>query len=199
MADPGWPDVDEPADVSGVGEGTRRLARRAAELDPETALDVGTGTGFIAVHLAARGASCTATDINPAAVRCARRNAVRNGVEIETVRSDLFDTVTGTYDVITFHPPMGRLPHPRLMRLLERVKSLFPRDDSIVDPVAFRLLGRGRRRLIRRFLTGMDDHLAADGDVLVTLHPRELSLLPDRPRSVLDSYHDRRLVRIPAV
>ncbi len=44
------------------------------------ALDVGTGTGVLAIAAAKRGAHALATDIDPAAVRVARANAAINGV-----------------------------------------------------------------------------------------------------------------------
>lgn len=69
-------------------------------------LDYGTGTGFLALCAAQRGAAVVATDINPAAVACARLNAarynlsatidVRLGRELESISSDeRFDVVVG--------------------------------------------------------------------------------------------------------
>ena len=59
---------------------TEELARRAAALLPEggAALDVCTGAGAIAAHLAAEVPSATVigVDIDPRAVGCARRNGV---------------------------------------------------------------------------------------------------------------------------
>lgn len=72
----------------------------------ERVLDMGTGTGIAALHAAKAGASkVTAADINPHAVACARSNAMRNGLKVEVVESDLFAKVNGLYDVITFNPP----------------------------------------------------------------------------------------------
>jgi len=68
-------------------------------------LDMGTGSGIIALHAAKAGARVTAVDINPSAVKCARANAFRNDLKVEVVESDLFEKVTGIYDVITFNPP----------------------------------------------------------------------------------------------
>ena len=38
-------------------------------------LDYGCGTGFLGIHGAQRGASVTCTDVNPAAIECAKANA----------------------------------------------------------------------------------------------------------------------------
>jgi ribosomal protein L11 methyltransferase len=47
---------------------------------PRCALDIGTGTGVLAIALARRGVPVLATDIDPIAVRIARENARANGV-----------------------------------------------------------------------------------------------------------------------
>jgi release factor glutamine methyltransferase len=61
---------------------------------PSTALDLGTGTGCIAIALAVKcpGAKITATDISADALALARENAARNGVaeRIEFLQSDGF-------------------------------------------------------------------------------------------------------------
>ena len=73
-------------------------------------LEMGPGTGLLSVHAAKLGARVTAADINPHAVECTARNAARNGVRMDVVRSDLFEKIQGNYDVIVFNPPY--LPGP---------------------------------------------------------------------------------------
>jgi HemK-related putative methylase len=76
-----------------------------------TVLDLGTGSGIGAVFAARRGAQVTAVDINPDAVRCARINALLNGLEaqIETLQGDLFAPVAGRrFDLALFNPPFYR-------------------------------------------------------------------------------------------
>lgn len=70
-------------------------------------LDLGCGTGLFAIAAAKMGASeVWATDINPAAVDCTRRNANRNGVEIVAKSGDLFAPVEGRmFDLIITNPP----------------------------------------------------------------------------------------------
>jgi release factor glutamine methyltransferase len=68
-------------------------------------LEMGPGTGLLSIHAAKLGARVTAVDINPHAVECTIRNAARNGVRIDVIRSDLFEKVQGNYDVIVFNPP----------------------------------------------------------------------------------------------
>ncbi|HOJ11234.1 MAG TPA: peptide chain release factor N(5)-glutamine methyltransferase [Clostridiales bacterium] len=73
-------------------------------------LDIGTGSGCIAVSLAHYVKNCgiTAVDISEEALNTARLNAVKNGVEdrINFILSDLFNEVAGNlYDVIVSNPP----------------------------------------------------------------------------------------------
>ncbi len=72
------------------------------------ALDLGTGSGIQAIVLAARGYRVTAVDLNGEAVRCARANAVLNGLEsrIEVTEGDLFAPVEDRrFDLVVFNPP----------------------------------------------------------------------------------------------
>ena len=70
-------------------------------------LDMGTGSGIIAILAAQRSSDVVAVDINPKAVEAARANAVGNGVadRINFGVSDVFDAVEGTFDLIVFDPP----------------------------------------------------------------------------------------------
>jgi release factor glutamine methyltransferase len=71
----------------------------------EKFLEIGTGSGIIALHAAKAGARVTAVDINPHAVQCTRRNALKNDLKVNVFVSDLFENVAGLYDLIVFNPP----------------------------------------------------------------------------------------------
>src|SRR5579871_1609506 len=86
----------------------------AAQLSRETiaptdsVLDLGTGSGICAMVAARRSERVVAVDINPAAVRCARLNALLNHLEtrIEVREGDLFAAARGTrFDLVLFNPP----------------------------------------------------------------------------------------------
>jgi release factor glutamine methyltransferase len=71
-------------------------------------LDLCTGSGAIAVAVRKKlpDAVVTASDISPAALETAQRNAETNGVEIEWVLSDLFNGLENRkFDVILSNPP----------------------------------------------------------------------------------------------
>lgn len=69
-------------------------------------LDVGTGSGLLALFAASRGARVTALDINPLAAETARRNAGANGLEIDVLESDLLENLPPqTFNFILVNPP----------------------------------------------------------------------------------------------
>jgi release factor glutamine methyltransferase len=82
---------------------TESLVEKAGAVG--TFLDIGTGSGAIAVALAVRGAQGTATDLSELALDVARENASRHDVEdrITFVRADLF--VEGSFDLVISNPP----------------------------------------------------------------------------------------------
>ncbi|HZT53348.1 MAG TPA: 50S ribosomal protein L11 methyltransferase [Gaiellaceae bacterium] len=81
----------EPGRAFGTGgHATTRLALELLqELEPASLLDVGCGSGVLAVAAAKLGfAPVTAVDLEPAAVEAARENARRNGVAVEVRLAD---------------------------------------------------------------------------------------------------------------
>jgi len=68
-------------------------------------LEIGTGSGLIAINLASSGAEVYATDIDITACRCARANASLNGVNLDVIRADLFNGIRGRFEMILFNPP----------------------------------------------------------------------------------------------
>jgi release factor glutamine methyltransferase len=70
-------------------------------------LDMGTGSGSLAITAAAKASEVLAVDINPDAVEAVLANAQRNGVadRVQARVSDVFSAVEGTFDLIIFNPP----------------------------------------------------------------------------------------------
>ena len=70
-------------------------------------LDMCTGSGCIAVTVAKLGKPelVAASDASEAALLVARKNASENGAEVEFFCGDLFENVTGCYDIIVSNPP----------------------------------------------------------------------------------------------
>jgi release factor glutamine methyltransferase len=85
--------------------------------EDDRVLDMGTGSGVNAIAAATRSADVVAVDVNPVAVDSARQNAELNGLaeRIEASPSDVFDGVSGRFDLIIFDPPF-RWFRPRDLR-----------------------------------------------------------------------------------
>ncbi len=103
-------------DVQVPKAGTLLLARQIPTLAQGSVLDLGTGCGLLAL-LATRSANrVMATDVIEACVRCAWRNALLNGceVQIDVRLGDLFAPVVGeTFDLIMTNPPQMPTPQDR--------------------------------------------------------------------------------------
>ncbi|HXJ20863.1 MAG TPA: HemK2/MTQ2 family protein methyltransferase [Polyangia bacterium] len=100
------PDVFHP----GLFFSSKLLAEVLAHepLEDKRVLEVGTGTGFLALVAARRALQTVGTDINPEAVRALRINALLNRLEdrVEARQGDLFSPVSGErFDLIVFNPP----------------------------------------------------------------------------------------------
>ena len=75
---------------------------------PDDVLDLGTGSGCVAIALAHQrpAAHVTAVDSSAAALRVARENADANGVQVEFVQSRWFDGLAGRrFHLIVSNPP----------------------------------------------------------------------------------------------
>jgi release factor glutamine methyltransferase len=81
-----------------------------ADVEAPSVVDVGTGTGAIALALASKlpAAGVTAIDVSPAALALAAENAAANGLEarVELLEGDLLEPVAGRqFDLVVSNPP----------------------------------------------------------------------------------------------
>jgi len=109
---------------------TESLVNEALSRMPaaRSVLDIGTGSGCIAVALACKlpGASVTAVDISEAALAVSRRNAEKNGVVIEFLQGSLFEPVVGRrFDLMVSNPPY--IPSQDIESLQPEVRDFDPR------------------------------------------------------------------------
>jgi len=105
-------------------------------------LDIGTGTGCVALAIAHNAPLCrvVATDISPLALATASQNAARHGLEdrIDLVAGDLFEAVgaeASPFDVICSNPPYVEQKAwdalPRVIRLHESATALLAGEDGL--------------------------------------------------------------------
>ncbi|MGI8978823.1 MAG: peptide chain release factor N(5)-glutamine methyltransferase [Pirellulaceae bacterium] len=121
------------------------LAVLPSEAHPLVA-DVGTGSGAIAVALARHAASAkiTATDISPAALDVARRNAADHGVSerIEFLETDLLEKVPAKrqLDLVVSNPPYIGLQEEAT--LAPQVRDHEPRLALFAGPNGTEIIAR---------------------------------------------------------
>lgn len=119
-----------------------------------TALDVCTGSGFLAVCAALAGArEATAVDVSRRALLCARLNAALNGVRVRVRRGSLFEPVAGErFDLVVANPPYVPADSDELPR-----RGLARAWDA----------GRDGRLVLDRLLDAAPAHLRPGGILLV--------------------------------
>ena len=101
-------------------------------------LDVGTGSGNIAISLAKRlpNASIQALDISPEALEIAQNNALANGVEVNFIQADIrtVESLGHSFDLVVSNPPYVRLSERAEMRnnvrQFEPPQALFVPDEA---------------------------------------------------------------------
>ena len=90
-------------------EDTFLIAENLKVTKEDVVLDMGTGSGILAILIAKKVKNVVATDINPYAIECARKNAEINCVEdeIEFRKSDLFGSIKKNerFSLILFNSP----------------------------------------------------------------------------------------------
>jgi release factor glutamine methyltransferase len=106
-------------------------------------IDIGTGSGCIAIALAANlpGSLVTGADISDDAIRTAQENAVLNNVKVSFIKYDVFSSDIVRFekaDIIVSNPPYVRLSEKQYMNKnvldFEPALALFV-DDS--DPLKY--------------------------------------------------------------
>ncbi|HLD02338.1 MAG TPA: HemK2/MTQ2 family protein methyltransferase [Candidatus Nanoarchaeia archaeon] len=115
-------------------------------------LDMGTGSGILAMAAKSKTPDVTAVDVNEEAVKYAKRKGINAFV------SDLFEKVEGKFDVITFNPPY--LPQEK---------------DEVKEDAQMLSGGKKGNEVIKKFLSQARKHLEENGIILMAY----CSLTPD--------------------
>ena len=141
---------------------TETMVEWATKYAPKNSnlIDIGTGSGAIAIAISAArpDLTLTGTEITDEALAIARRNAKLHAANIELIKADLWDGVSEAYQTIVTNLPYLRddadlMPEVRK----EPAVALFGGPDGL--------------DLYRRFLAGISDHLAPGGYLFTECDP----------------------------
>jgi len=144
---------------------TELLVQKALELignNPARILDVGTGSGNIAIVLALRSRSTvTALDVSPPALRLAKKNIARFGLQqrIKVLKADLFPKKAELFQMIIANPPY--LSQKEWRALPPRIKLFEPRAALVAGPAGTEAL--------ERVIAGAPGYLAPGGHLLLEI------------------------------
>jgi release factor glutamine methyltransferase len=119
-------------------------------------LDLGTGSGCIAVTLALAcpPATVLATDLSAAALEVARANAHALGACVQFARGSWWVAVDGAFDLIVSNPPYVAAGDPHLAALVH-------------EPAGALVAGSDGLDSLRQIVAGAPAHLVAGGELLV--------------------------------
>ena len=139
---------------------------RALALEQPRIVDLGTGSGIVAIMLALRcpQAVVTAVDISAAALEVARVNAERHGVNIRFLEGDWFaplgdDLGDERFDLIVSNPPYVRAGDPHL----QENGLPFEPQQALTDGIG----GGDGLDCIRHIIRGAPHHLQSNGELLL--------------------------------
>jgi len=143
---------------------TERLVELALELIPQKAtwniLDLGTGTGAIALSLAKEHPSCfiTATDQSLEVLEVAKQNAKDNDISnIKLIQSDWFSKLENKkFDIIISNPPYIKENDPHLKQ-----------GDVRFEPLSALTSGEDGLNDIRHIIADSKQHLKQNGVLLI--------------------------------
>ena len=108
-----------------------------ANINKEKILDIGTGSGAIALSMAKNleNSFVLGSDIEENALSLARENKKRLGIEnVDFIRSDLFDKIDGKFDLIISNPPyINKKDYENLDEILyyEPKSALYGGEDGL--------------------------------------------------------------------
>jgi release factor glutamine methyltransferase len=140
---------------------------------PINILDVGTGSGAIAISLAKEFKiknlefRITASDISSASLKVAKQNAKANKVKIKFIKSDLFKNISGKFDIIIANLPY--VPKKVYKQKLNNLK--WEPKTALIDPVK-------DFNIYTKFFEQVASQLNPSASIYLEIDPLQKKLLP---------------------
>lgn len=118
---------------------TELLIEHALQQQPRSFVDLGTGTGIIAITLAKAWPECicVATDVSESALAVAHSNAETHQVDhIRFIHSHWYDNIDGSFDLIISNPPYIAENDPHLKALSYEPQQALTAEQSGLKDIA---------------------------------------------------------------
>jgi release factor glutamine methyltransferase len=144
-----------------------------------TVLDLCTGSGAIALSLCHErpNIEMTASDISKPALRITKKNyhhcllhspPPTTHYSLHFIQSDLFQNITGTFDIIVSNPPY--IAHEKIKTLSREVQN---------EPHLALDGGPDGLDLIRKIIVDAKEHLSPNGTLLIEADPGQMTLIAE--------------------
>ncbi len=152
----------------------------------QSILDIGTGSGCIAISLAKfiKNINVTASDISGDALKIAKQNASLNNAEVTFLQSDLFaayDLTPNTYDLIVSNPPYVATAE---------IEHLQP--EISYEPRIALDGGRDRMDFYRRIIAQTPAYLKKEGYLIMEMGFNQCSAI----KEIFNSFGNFRIVEV---
>jgi release factor glutamine methyltransferase len=146
-----------------------RALAAIADVEAPRVVDVGTGSGAIALAIADErpDARVIATDMSPDALALARENAEQLGLPVELLQTSLLDGVEGPFDLVVSNPPYVR--EAEVAELQPEVRDWEPRIAVVGDEQTERIAGAARDVLRHGGAIVFETHEDGAGDIRALL------------------------------
>ena len=161
--------IEVAEDVYAPSDDTLLMLSAISPKAGQLVLEMGTGSGIIALHCAKAGCKVTAIDVSEKALACARNNAQINYLAIEFIQSDLFSNITAKYDIMIFNPPY-----------------LSGQDTEVlaVDDKRQLVGGKEGHEISVKFLEGAGQYLSENGKIYILTSTETSDKIVERARQL---------------
>ena len=134
-------------------------------------LDMCTGSGCIAVSISVLGSpeSVEASDISETALELAEKNAAKNNAAVSFIVSDIWDSITGEYDVIISNPPYITA---------DEMEKLMP-EVGMYEPETALFGGFDGLAMYKRIAVGAGGHLVSSGYIFLEIGCNQAAAVSD--------------------
>ncbi len=157
------PDTEVLVEVALGAVRSGRVAGVSADGEGLRLVDLGTGTGAIAISLLSKltHARGLATDLSPGALNIAKSNAIRHGIadRLDFAEGDFFTAVDGSFNLVLSNPPY----------IASEVIAGLDREVRLHDPMLALDGGADGLDAYRTILAGVKAHLAPGGLLAVEI------------------------------